>query len=235
MSNTAPVITVENLTKVYNAGLPNEVRALAGVTLQIHEGDFTAITGPSGSGKSTLMHLLGLLDIPSGGKIVIKGADTAMIPKGKLHMIRGTEVGFVFQGFNLLPTLSALENVAEAALYVGVNRKESARQAKALLERVGLGDRLHNFPHELSGGQQQRVAIARALINKPSIVLADEPTGELDSKNAQAIMDLLEDVNRTNGQTVVLVTHSEAVAARCRTTISMSDGLIAEIRKKGER
>jgi len=229
-----PVLQLVDVAKIYHKGASNEVRALNGISLSIEAGDFTAIIGPSGSGKSTLMHILGALDAPTEGQVLINGTDISKTPLNKLHAIRAQQIGFVFQGFNLLPTLTALENVAEAALYAGKPKKQALAEATALLQQVDLGERLNNFPTELSGGQQQRVAIARALINHPSIILADEPTGELDTTNAQAIMDLLEEINQKSGQTVILVTHSEAVAARCRKTITIVDGKISKTTHRKE-
>ena len=227
MSN--PIIEMVQLEKLYNKGLPTEVRALQKVDLRIEKGEFIAIVGPSGSGKSTLMHLLGLLDTPTSGVLRIDGEDVASIPRSKSHLLRAKKIGFVFQGFNLLPILTAIENVAEAALYAGTPKQAAFAKAEKLLTTVGLHDKLNNFPSELSGGQQQRVAIARALINEPSLILADEPTGELDSKNANAIMDLLETISKTSHQTIIIVTHSEAVAARCNTVITLVDGAIESI------
>jgi putative ABC transport system ATP-binding protein len=224
-------IHAESLRKYYNVGKQNEVRALADVSLDIEEGDLVAIIGPSGSGKSTLMHLLGVLDRPQSGKITIGGVRVDTLKRAELPRIRAQEVGFIFQGFNLLSTLTAVENVAEPAMYNGMNRRESLRLATELMEKVGLGDRLDNFPNQLSGGQQQRVAIARALINSPSIILGDEPTGELDTVNAAKIMDLLIELNQA-GQTIIIVTHNLEVAERCRTIVRMRDGNIESIEKR---
>ncbi len=226
-------ITAENLVKYYNPGKENEVRALDGVSLTINQGDLVAIIGPSGSGKSTLMHILGVLDKAQRGSLFIGDVCVEKAPRRALPSIRAKEIGFIFQGFNLLPTLTATENVAEAALYAGASKREALQRARDILTEVGLGERLDNFPTQLSGGQQQRVAIARALINNPTILLGDEPTGELDSVNATKIMDLLVQLNKQKGQTIVLVTHNLDVAARCDIVVTMGDGKIASIKRKG--
>ncbi len=228
-----PAIIATNLAKYYNTGKENEVRALDGVSFEVATGDLVAIIGPSGSGKSTLMHILGVLDKAQKGSLTIGDVIVEKAPRKQLPRIRAREIGFIFQGFNLLSTLTAVENVAEAAVYTGNSRRESLAKATKILEDVGLGDRLHNFPNQLSGGQQQRVAIARALVNNPTIILGDEPTGELDTVNAGKIMDLLVALNRDRGQTIILVTHNLEVAERCNTIITMRDGKIADIRRKG--
>jgi ABC-type lipoprotein export system ATPase subunit len=225
-------ISAQHISKYYNAGRQNEVRALHDVSLEIESGELVAIIGPSGSGKSTLMHILGVLDRPQTGSLTLRGTDITKLPQRALPLIRAREVGFVFQGFNLLSTLTALENVAEAALYAGKNTSEARQLAREILDKVGLSDRLNNFPNQLSGGQQQRVAIARALVNTPAILLGDEPTGELDSLNAKLIMDLLIRLNTEEGQTVVIVTHNQEVADRCRTIITMKDGAIETIKRR---
>jgi putative ABC transport system ATP-binding protein len=224
-------ISAHNLKKYYNRGKENEVRALDGVSFEVAQGDLVAIIGPSGSGKSTLMHILGVLDRPQSGTLSIGGVRIDTLRRRQLPRIRAQEVGFVFQGFNLLSTLSAVENVAEPGLYNGMSRREALDRAEMLMEQVGLSDRLDNFPNQLSGGQQQRVAIARALMNQPSILLGDEPTGELDTVNAAKIMDLLIELNRV-GQTIVIVTHNLEVAERCRTIVRMRDGTIESIDRR---
>lgn len=199
------------------------VKALDGVTLNIREGEFTAITGPSGSGKSTLMNLIGCLDTPTDGIISIDGEETLGMSETELAYIRNQKVGFVFQQFNLLGKINALENVMTPLLYGGVGVKERKERAKSALERVGLADRMRHRPNELSGGQKQRVAIARALVNNPSILLADEPTGALDTNTGRQIMELFEELN-AEGRTVVLVTHDHDISLRARRQIRVRDG-----------
>jgi putative ABC transport system ATP-binding protein len=202
------------------------VEALRGVSLGIAEGEYVAVTGPSGSGKSTLMHLLGALDRPSSGRLLIGGQDTAKLDDAGLARLRGTEIGFVFQAFQLLARTTARDNVALPLVYRGVGRAERRRRAVQALEAVGLGHRLGHRPTQLSGGEQQRVAIARALIGEPRLVLADEPTGNLDSANGREVLAVLETLNRERGVAVVLVTHDAEVAARAARLIRMRDGMI---------
>jgi putative ABC transport system ATP-binding protein len=218
------MIEIENITKVYQMG-ETEVRALDGVSLKIGDGEWVAITGPSGSGKSTLMSILGCLDSPTSGAYRLDGIDVEKMRDDQLAAVRNKKIGFVFQQFNLLSRTSALENVALPLLYASGNHQHA--RAKAALEAVGLGDRLGHRPNELSGGQQQRVAIARALVTEPSIVLADEPTGNLDSKTGKEIMTLFSELHRTRGITVIFVTHDPAIAANAQRVIYIKDGVVA--------
>ena len=217
------MIEIENITKVYPMG-NTEVRALDGVSLKIAGGEWVAITGPSGSGKSTLMAIIGCLDSPTGGVYRLDGLDVAQMRDDELAAVRNKKIGFVFQQFNLLARTSALENVELPLLYASENHQRD--RATAALEAVGLGDRLDHRPNELSGGQQQRVAIARALVTEPSIILADEPTGNLDSKTGQEIMALFADLHRTRGITVIFVTHDPAIAANAQRVIHLKDGVV---------
>jgi putative ABC transport system ATP-binding protein len=200
----SPIIAITDMTKVYQMG-EHEVHALRGVSLQIFEGDFLSIMGPSGSGKSTMMNMLGALDQPTGGIYLLDGTDVGKLNDNDLADIRNSKIGFVFQNFNLLPRTPAIQQVELPLIYGG--RKQRKERAKKALEMVGLGDRLDHKPSELSGGQQQRVAIARALVNEPSIILADEPTGNLDSKSGTEVMQIFQNLNREEGITVVFVTH----------------------------
>jgi putative ABC transport system ATP-binding protein len=216
------MIRTENLVKIYRLG-DAEVRALDGVSLEIEEGDLVAISGPSGSGKSTLMHMLGCLDRPSSGRYLLNGADVSRLPNNRLAEIRNRQIGFVFQSFSLIPRTSALENVELPLLYEG---KTSARkEAIEALQMVGLSDRMHHEPNQLSGGERQRVAIARALVTKPSIILADEPTGNLDSTTSEEVLELFVEFNK-KGITTVIVTHDSDISERCRRVLRMIDGRI---------
>lgn len=219
------MIHAENLTKVYQMG-DNEVRALDGASFTINKGEMVAIMGPSGSGKSTLMSIIGCLDVPSHGSYTLDGEAVENLDETQLANVRGRKIGFVFQQFNLLARTSALENVILPLTYAGYSGKEREDCARKALERVGLGDRTHHAPNELSGGQQQRVAIARAIVNEPNILLADEPTGALDSKTGVEIMDLFQRLHKENGQTVILVTHDAYVAKHTERIIKISDGRI---------
>jgi putative ABC transport system ATP-binding protein len=218
------VIDIENITKDYVMG-EEIVRALRGVSLRIHTNEYIAIMGPSGSGKSTLMNMLGCLDTPTSGHYEFNGKNVAEMDDDELAAIRNREIGFVFQTFNLLPRSTSLRNVELPLIYAGVDADSREERATQTLTDVGLGDRIHHKPNELSGGQRQRVAIARALVNKPSIILADEPTGNLDSKTGEEIMALLEDLYR-RGNTIILVTHERDIAAHARRTVHLRDGLI---------
>jgi len=220
------MITMKNITKSYEMGA-QAVHALRGVDLQIDEGEFVAIMGPSGSGKSTLMNLIGCLDVPTGGTYTLNGTDVSSLSDNEQARIRNQRIGFVFQQFNLLPRTSALKQVALPLMYAGIGRGQRNQQAKEALESVGLGDRLDHRPDELSGGQQQRVAIARALAVRPNIILADEPTGALDTQTGEEILDLFAELN-AQGITVITITHDPEVAERAQRTIWIRDGLIVD-------
>jgi putative ABC transport system ATP-binding protein len=220
------VIQAENLTKVYKMGQV-EVHALNGLSLKISRGEIVAIMGPSGSGKSTLMNIIGCLDRPTSGEYILDGEPVAKLSDDQLATIRNRKVGFVFQSFNLLSRATALANVELPMRYSGVPRG-GKEKAKAALEAVGLSDRVYHRPNELSGGQQQRVAIARALVNDPAIILADEPTGNLDTKSGQEIMELLLNLNREHGTTLIIVTHAPDIAAHTQRIIRIRDGVVEE-------
>jgi putative ABC transport system ATP-binding protein len=223
----APLIEVANLEKDYPTGA-GVFQGLRGVSLSIAEGEFVAIMGASGSGKSTFMNLLGCLDRPTRGSYHLDGQDVGRLSSDQLAALRNREIGFVFQGFNLLPKLTALDNVALPLMYAGMGREARRRQAQTMLERVGLGERSHHTPLQLSGGQQQRVAIARALATRPRIIFADEPTGNLDSETSRQVMDLFSRLNREEGITLVLVTHEADIAAYARRCIRFQDGQVIE-------
>ena len=218
------VIDIENITKVYVMG-EETVHALRGVSLQIRRNEYLAIMGPSGSGKSTLMNMLGCLDTPSSGRYSFNGKDVSAMDDDELAAIRNHEIGFVFQTFNLLPRSTSLRNVELPLIYAGMDPETREEKAANALREVGLGDRMHHKPNELSGGQRQRVAIARALVNDPSIILADEPTGNLDSRTGEEIMQLLENLYQ-RGNTIILVTHEPDIARHARRSIHLRDGLI---------
>lgn len=222
MSN--PIIYLQDLHKSYFLGR-QELPVLKGINLEIHKNEYVALMGPSGSGKSTLMNILGCLDSPTRGRYILNEKDVSRMPDDDLATVRNVEIGFVFQQFNLLPRLTAAENVALPLVYAGVPNRERHEKALAMLEKVGLADRSHHKPNELSGGQCQRVAIARALINDPSLILADEPTGNLDSKTSIEIMDIFGAI-QAQGNTVVLVTHEEDIAAHAHRVVRLRDGLI---------
>ena len=218
------VIDIENITKNYVMG-EETVHALRGVSLQIHRNEYIAIMGPSGSGKSTLMNMLGCLDTPSTGRYDFNGKNVAEMNDDELAAIRNREIGFVFQTFNLLPRSTSLRNVELPLIYAGIDPETRAERATQALVDVGLGDRIHHKPNELSGGQHQRVAIARALVNRPSFILADEPTGNLDSKTGEEIMVLFENLYQ-RGNTIILVTHERDIAAHARRAVHLRDGLV---------
>lgn len=224
------VIQLQDLRKSYYLG-KQELPVLKGIDLNIESGEFVALMGPSGSGKSTLMNILGCLDTLTSGKYILNSKDVSILPDNDLAEIRNQEIGFVFQQFNLLPRLSALENVALPLIYAGVPKKERNERALDMLAKVNLADRSHHKSNELSGGQIQRVAIARALVNNPSIILADEPTGNLDSKTSSEIMHLVSEIHKL-GNTVILVTHEEDIAAYAKRVVRLRDGLVESDSKK---
>ncbi|PCJ67922.1 MAG: macrolide ABC transporter ATP-binding protein [Bacteroidetes bacterium] len=219
------LIDLKEIYKIYQMG-STQIHALDGLDCSIDKGEYVALMGPSGSGKSTLMNVIGCLDSPTSGTYLLNSIDVSKMTDDELASVRNIEIGFVFQSFNLLPRTSALENVALPLVYAGVSKKERLERAQIVLEKVGLGDRGNHKPNELSGGQRQRVAIARALINNPSIVLADEPTGNLDSKSSIEIMGLFDEIH-SEGNTVVMVTHEEDIAKYAKRTIRMIDGKLA--------
>jgi putative ABC transport system ATP-binding protein len=218
------MITLTAIDKIYDMGL-EQVRALDGVSLGIEKGEYVAVMGPSGSGKSTLMNIIGCLDTPTNGSYKLNGNEIAHMEDDELARIRNREIGFVFQTFNLLSRAEALRNVELPLVYSGLQRHERQAMAKSALESVGLGDRLHHKPNEMSGGQRQRVAMARALVNRPSILLADEPTGNLDSKTGEEIMALIAELH-SRGNTIILVTHEEELAAKAARVVRLLDGAI---------
>ena len=232
----AASISVQKLTKVYDLG-EVKVRALRGVTTDIHEGEFVAVIGPSGSGKSTFMHILGCLDRPTTGRYMLDGHDVSTLSKNALAAVRNKKIGFVFQGFNLLARTSAIDNVELPLLYNGngMRGKERHRRAREALEAVGLTDRAKHLPNQLSGGQQQRVAIARALINEPSILLADEPTGNLDSRTSVEVMDIFQRLNTERGITVLLITHEQEIAEYGTRIVAFRDGRIVSDKQSTTR
>ncbi len=218
------MIKVENLRKTYRAGLV-EVPALRGVSFEVDEREYVAIVGPSGSGKSTLMHLLGCLDVPSAGRYIFDGVEVSTLGEDELARVRNRKIGFVFQGFHLLPRLTALENVELPLVYRGVGAATRRKRAIRALELVGLGARVQHYPNELSGGEQQRVAIARAMVGDPILLLADEPTGNLDSRTGADVLDLFRRINET-GCTVIMVTHNMTAASRAKRLLKIRDGLL---------
>ena len=225
MSSSAPLIHIEALSKAYRRG-QQDIPVLLDVSLDVQAGEFVALMGPSGSGKSTLLNLIAGIDQPSSGRIVIGGVDIATLSEGALADWRAAQVGFIFQFYNLMPVLTALENVELPLLLTRLSARERRLHAEAALSLVRLDDRMDHFPNELSGGQQQRVAIARALVSDPSLIVADEPTGDLDRVTGQEVLDLLEDLNRRLGKTIVMVTHDPKAAARARRLIHLEKGVL---------
>ncbi len=227
------IISMRNIVKKYFIGQPNELEILHGLDLEIHEGEFAAIVGPSGSGKSTLMNIIGALDKPTSGFYELNRTDISQLDDSELSEIRNKEIGFVFQNFNLISRTNAIENVELPMLYAGVGRKERRKRAEELLELVGMSDRADHNPNELSGGQKQRIAIARALINTPSIILADEPTGALDSATGRMVMDIFHKLHKEEKKTIILITHSPELASETERILTINDGNIVSDSKGG--
>lgn len=220
------MISMKNIIKRYYIGKPNELQILNGISLDVHEGEFVSIVGQSGSGKSTLMNIIGALDRPTEGSYLLNGIDISTLDDAELSRIRNQEIGFVFQTFNLISRTDAVRNVEMPMMYAGVPRKQRLKRTMELLEIVGMSDRASHQPNELSGGQKQRIAIARAMANKPSLLLADEPTGALDSKTGRMIMDLFHKLHKEEGTTIVLITHSPELAEETQRIVTISDGSI---------
>ena len=226
-----PLIEMQNIHKSYYVGQPNELEILHGIDLAVYPGEFVAIVGESGSGKSTLMNIIGVLDRPTSGEYTLDGVDIHTAKDDELAAIRNRKIGFVFQTYNLIGRQSALKNVELPMLYAGVPAAERTRRAKEWLERVGMGQRMKHQPNELSGGQKQRVAIARAMVNEPALILADEPTGALDSQTSRVVMDLFHEMHEKYHKTIVLITHSPSLAEECERVLTLRDGLIVGERK----
>lgn len=220
-----PIVELRHITKIYGSGKKVKTKVLNGVFLKVFAGDFIAITGPSGSGKSTLMNVIGLLDTSTSGQYLLNGIDITRLLEDKLSLLRNKEIGFIFQSFNLLGGLSVLENVTLPAIYAGTPSDKRETKAKDLLKKLGLEEKVSSLPNELSGGQQQKVAIARALINDPKLILADEPTGNLDTKSGEDVMKILEDLNK-QGTTIILITHERNIARKAKKIIRIRDGRI---------
>ncbi len=227
--NPDSVIQLRNIVKRYNIGSENELEILHGISLDVRRGEFLAVVGASGSGKSTLMNIIGALDKPTEGSYILDGTDMDEVGDTQVSEIRNREIGFVFQNFNLIPRSTALKNVELPLMYAGVSRQERRERALSLLETVEMSDRADHQPNELSGGQKQRIAIARAMANDPAVILADEPTGALDTKTGRLVMDLFHELNRETGATIVLITHNRELAAECDRIVTLSDGRITDI------
>lgn len=224
--NSKPLIEMKEIIKRYNIGTESEIEILHGIDLKIYEGEFVAIVGESGSGKSTLMNIIGVLDKQTEGEYYLDGIDIKNANEEEMNVIRNKKIGFVFQNFNLIGRTSALKNVELPMLYAGVPAEERTKRAKELLSKVGMASRANHMPNELSGGQKQRVAIARSLVNNPSIILADEPTGALDSETSAMVMDIFNDLNKNQGKTIILITHSKEIAEQCPRIVTIKDGEI---------
>ena len=221
-----PLIEMKEIIKAYNIGLESEIEILHGIDLKIYEGEFVAIVGESGSGKSTLMNIIGVLDKQTKGEYYLDGIDIKNANEAEMNVIRNKKIGFVFQNFNLIGRTSALKNVELPMLYARVPAEERTKRAKELLSKVGMASRANHMPNELSGGQKQRVAIARSLVNNPSIILADEPTGALDSETSTMVMNIFNDLNKNQGKTIILITHSKEIAEQCPRIVTIKDGKI---------
>ncbi|MDO5033117.1 ABC transporter ATP-binding protein [Corynebacterium sp.] len=221
------LIEMRGIVKRFNEGLDSELTVLPGLDFTVDEGEFVAVVGQSGSGKSTLMNIIGLLDKPSAGEYLLSGTDVLALDDDHLARFRGQQIGFVFQNFNLIGRISALKNVEMPMIYASVPAPERTRRAEQLLEMVGMSDRMHHLPNELSGGQKQRVAIARALANQPDILLADEPTGALDSQTGRMVMDLFHELHDAHGKTILFITHNPELAEECGRTVTMVDGVLS--------
>ena len=221
-----PLIEMKEIIKAYNIGLESEIEILHGIDLKIYEGEFVAIVGESGSGKSTLMNIIGVLDKQTKGEYYLDGIDIKNANEAEMNVIRNKKIGFVFQNFNLIGRTSALRNVELPMLYAGVPAEQRTKRAKELLSKVGMESRMNHMPNELSGGQKQRVAIARSLVNNPAIILADEPTGALDSETSTIVMNIFNDLNKNQGKTIILITHSKEIAEQCPRIVTIKDGKI---------
>lgn len=221
-----PLIEMKEIIKSYNIGLESEIEILHGINLKIYEGEFVAIVGESGSGKSTLMNIIGVLDKQTKGEYYLDGIDIKNANEAEMNVIRNKKIGFVFQNFNLIGRTSALRNVELPMLYAGVPAEQRTKRAKELLSKVGMESRMNHMPNELSGGQKQRVAIARSLVNNPAIILADEPTGALDSETSTMVMNIFNDLNKNQGKTIIIITHSKEIAEQCPRIVTIKDGKI---------
>lgn len=221
------LIEMRGIVKRFNEGLDSELTVIPGLDFSVDEGEFVAVVGQSGSGKSTLMNIIGLLDRPTAGEYQLAGVDALALGDDKLASFRGQKIGFIFQNFNLIGRMSALKNVEMPMVYAGVSTHERTQRAENLLEMVGMSDRMNHLPNELSGGQKQRVAVARALANQPEILLADEPTGALDSQTGRMVMDLFHELHRTHGKTILFITHNPELADECSRTVTMKDGVLS--------